>query len=752
MKKRSSRTQPKRPFRRASPPIASVEPLLDYVLSGREPKHGLPEGVRDLAGKVFHFDGRDSHVVILGGGTGMSTVVGGNTGLPDWSARPFVGLKQVFPNLHVVVCTTDDGGSTGRLVRRLPMVGIGDLRKSLLSFIRRERLQRTYELSDKTRPAVVRLLQQVFNHRFGDRESAFPVLRDPLRLVSPSLRRSCPPALAAGLRALGGYLAPPGFARGSAEARGGGGPTLDTAGHCLGNLLLTAAIFRAAGGDTSRAPGARALRSGLDAVARLIGAPPGHLHAATATPGELVFRYANGVEVTGQSKSSHSRRGFPVDWMRADFSAVPEVPAAILRALRAADLIIIAPGSLYTSNIAVLQVPGIPEAIRANRRALKVLGANFWVQEGETDISPRNEQAGFLVSELIEAYDRNVAGGARGLFDVVLASNLEHLPGDILRNYALEGKKPIHLDRARVEAMGFTPVEATLFQADRRPLPGAVQHDPEQFALAIRALLVWDRHAPLARAASAGTADLRPAPRRRPPAPARYMASIEAALRGKRFEPAGLRDVLLELAWRNRDILPGHLRHFSAVRVVPAARWNRSVDWDNVLGYFDPADHTIKLHAGLLREPARLREDLVIAMGEAVLGRYIAGRAWSDAGALAAQSARCYSIRLLPAARRDSFLSAAQLEAYLRLARMNPCPREPDGWCITVSGEEGFLPPGLLFGMMYAWYLYNAWGGAMEYEMSLLHWSPDLMIPCQVRERARKQALVDFFRTEVFRR
>ncbi|MBU1910333.1 MAG: YvcK family protein, partial [Verrucomicrobia bacterium] len=264
MKKRSSRIQPKRPSRRASPPIASVEPLLDYVLSGHEPAQGLPEDVRKLAGKVFHFDGRGRRVVILGGGTGMSTVMGGNAGLPDWAARPFVGLKQVFPDLHVVVCTTDDGGSTGRLVRRLPMVGIGDLRKSLLSFLRRERLQRTYELSDETLPAVVRLLQNVFNHRFGEKERAFRVLRDPLRLVSPSLRRSCPPALAAGLRALGGYLAP-----------GGGGPGVDTAGHCLGNLLLTSAIFKAAGGDTSRAPGARALRSGLDTVARLIGAPPG---------------------------------------------------------------------------------------------------------------------------------------------------------------------------------------------------------------------------------------------------------------------------------------------------------------------------------------------------------------------------------------------------------------------------------------------------------------------------------------------
>lgn len=745
MKSHSSRAP--RPGRRSSVDAFPVEPLLDYVLNGIEPAQGLPEGVRDLAGRVFHFDGQDSRVVILGGGTGMSTVVGGNAGMPDWAGRPFVGLKQVFPRLQVVVCTTDDGGSTGRLVRRLPMVGIGDVRKSLLSFIRREGLQRAYSLTDSEVLPVVGLIQQVFNHRFREDENAPRVLRDPLCLLPPGVRGLCPPKLAAGLRALGGYVSP-----------GGGGPTLETGKHCLGNLLLASAVFRAAAGRVSVPPGSRALRHGIDEVARLIGAPPGRVHGATATPGELVFRYANGVEVTGQHKSSHARRGFAVDWMRADFTARPDVPAAVLRGLREADLIVIAPGSLYTSNIALLQVPGIAEAIRSNRRALKILGANFWVQEGETDISPHNARAGFLVSELIEAYDRNVAGGANGLFDAVLASNLEHLPGDILRNYALEGKKPIHLDRMRVETMGFRPVEATLFTVDRSPYTNAVQHDPEKFALAIRALLVADGlrrgvRPPAGRglAGSRGRVEI-PAAGRRPPPPCRYMEAMRRELRSKHFEPEGLRTILLDLAWKNRDIRPEHMRLVRAVRIIPASRWNRSVEWDSVRGYFDADDLTIKLHASLLRRPAQLREDLVIALGEAVLGRYIEERSWSEDPGVALHAARCYSIRLLPPARRMTFLDPARLTAYLRLARMNRCPGNPANWCITVNGDEGFLPPGLLFGLMYAWYLYNAWGGAMEYEMSLLHWPPGDLIPCQARERERKQALVDFFRTEVFRR
>ena len=139
--------------------------------------------------------------------------------------------------------------------------------------------------------------------------------------------------------------------------------------------------------------------------------------------------------------------------------------------------------------IPILQVRPIAEAIRGNRRALKILAANFWIQEGETDISPGNEGRGFLVSELIEAYDRNVPGGVRGLFQVVFSANLEHIPGNILRNYALEGKRPIHLDRARVEAMGLQPVEATLFSPEHLKSSRVIHHDAAKFALAVRALL-----------------------------------------------------------------------------------------------------------------------------------------------------------------------------------------------------------------------------------------------------------------------
>jgi uncharacterized cofD-like protein len=714
-----------------------VEHLVEAILGGSVLPADLPRGVSEVTRRLARLDAGRTRVVVLGGGTGLSTVVGGNSQSTDWSEHPFVGLKQEFPRLDVIVCTTDDGGSTGLLLRQLPMIGIGDLRKSCLSLVLADNLRRTYGLDERGVRKLVRVIQRVFNHRFTGKPGEQAVVRDPLRAVPPAWRRACPPSLAAAFRRLGRRVSP-----------GGDGPVIPPAGHCLGNLLLTAAVFPPAPRGTWRAPGPADMKAGIDEMCSLIGATPGRLHAATAAPGQLRFRYTNGVEVCGQRKSSLARRGFAVENVTAEFAAKPGVNASVRRALREADLIIFAPGSLYTSMIPLLQVPAIASAIRGNRRALKILAANFWVQEGETDISPGGEGRGFLVSELIEAYDKNVPGGIAGLFHVVLSANLENMPGDILRNYALEGKRPIHLDRGRVMGMGVQPVEATLFSPGHLRVSRVIHHDAARFALGARRFLKGLPGANLSRGrvpASGGAVA-------REPILSAHQSRVESELRRKQFRPAMLRQVMLDLAWENRDIHPRHLRCFAGVRVIRRAQWHRSTEWDNVLGYYDPADRFIKLHEDLVRRPSRLRQDLLIALGESLLGRYIEARRWVQGSDLGVRDARCYEIRLRPVGRRHSVLSDAQLRVYLKLARMVQDPDDPRLFRITINNQEGFLPPGLLFGLLYAWYLDNAYGGIMEYEMSLLKWPPRSLIPHQAKERIRKQALVTFFCNEVFGR
>ncbi len=725
-----------------------IEHLVEFLLTGTIASNASAD-IQGYAEEAMHLDLRGIRVAILGGGTGLSTIVGGNSQMADWPDQPCVGIKQEFANLHIVVCTTDDGGSTGRLLKSLPLIGIGDLRKLLLSSIQPANLQRRYDLHEPEAADLIRLIHNLFNYRFPDGHLGSGWLEDPLAVAAPVLRNACPKSMTAALRELGKHISP-----------GGKGPTIVPAGHSMGNLLLASAIFLKARGQTKRAPGLGQIQAGIDHVAAIIGTPPGRIHAATAAPGQLKFLYANGVEVYGQSKSARIRRNSPVDRVTAEFISAPVVSSTVQNAIRQADLIIYAPGSLYTSIIPILQLEPITSAIRANTGALKVLAANSWIQEGETDISLKNQGRGFLVSELIEAYDRNVPDGIEGLFDVVLSANLERIPGNILRNYALEGKSPIHMDRARVESMGYRPVEATLFSSEHEKKTQVIHHDARRFMLAVRTLLYADRclqnrkgyslrHIPRRRKSSrAGLRDQcskKPA-NHRGIVLCDYLRSIENSLERKEFQPPGLREFLIELAWENRDIRPSHLEYFRGAVIISAHDWNRNTEWDNVLGYYDPGDQYLKLHADLLGLPSKIREDVLVALGESLLGRYqhLDQRRWIDQ-----HGARSYEIVLQKASERNCFLNDLQLHTFLKLARMTQDRADPLKYRITINNNEGFLPPGLLFGLLYAWYLCGG-GLTMDYEMSLLKWPLRSLIPLHAKDRIRKEALVTFFRTEIF--
>jgi uncharacterized cofD-like protein len=721
-----------------------IEHLVEFLLTGTLAPNAPPR-LKDLAEEALRLDLRSTRVVVLGGGTGLSTIVGGNSQMPDWPDQSGFGVKQEFPSLHIVVCTTDDGGSTGRLLKSLPLIGIGDLRKILVSSIIEDNLQRKYRLSEREADDLVRMVHALFNHRFPEKPSGLERLSDPLTAISDAMRDACPKQLADSFRELARHVSP-----------GGPGPAILPEGHCMGNLLLTSAIFMAARNRTrrSRSPGLSEIQAGIDCIADLIGAPTGWIHPATAAPGQLKFRYANGVEVYGQSKSARVHRDSPVERVTAEFVCRPTVSAAVRKAIQEADLIIYAPGSVYTSIIPILQLEPIVTAIRANTRALKVLGANSWIQEGETDISLKNQGRGFLVSELIEAYDRNVPLGIEGLFDVVLSANLERIPGYILRNYALEGKSPIHLDRVRVEAMGFRPVEATLFSSEREKKTQVIQHDARRFTLAIRTLLYAEKclkgekgyflRCSSPKGAGKGIRNRGFIRSNRGTLLCNYLDSIRDGLKDKDFQPPELKDSLLQLAWENRDIRPSHLEFFRGAVIAHAKKWDRNTEWDNVLGYYDPQDQYLKLHKDLLSNPSKLREDLLVALGESLLGKYIDQRRWIEH-----YGARSYEIVLNPAEDRHCFLNESQLKTYLKLARLTQDPEDARKYRITINSNEGFLPPGLLFGLLYAWYLCGR-GLTMDYEMSLLRWPLKSLIPLHAKDRTRKEALVTFFRTQIF--
>ena len=120
----------------------------------------------DLKKQVAALDTSTTRVVVFGGGTGLSNIVGGDSRRPDWGHRPFTGLKEVFPRVHSVVCVTDDGGSTGELQKDLPLIALGDLRHVLISSIRRDNLLREYGLDPDEAGRAATALHAIFNYRF----------------------------------------------------------------------------------------------------------------------------------------------------------------------------------------------------------------------------------------------------------------------------------------------------------------------------------------------------------------------------------------------------------------------------------------------------------------------------------------------------------------------------------------------------------------------------------------------------------
>jgi uncharacterized cofD-like protein len=112
--------------------------------------------------------------------------------------------------------------------------------------------------------------------------------------------------------------------------------------------------------------------------------------------------------VVGQSKITYTDGAIERVYMEPNNArAYPEA----IRAILDADLIILGPGSLYTSIIPNLLVPDIPKAIRASR-AFKVYLCNVATQIGETDF--------YTTRDHLQAINRHVQAG---LVDIVLAND-----------------------------------------------------------------------------------------------------------------------------------------------------------------------------------------------------------------------------------------------------------------------------------------------------------------------------------------
>ena len=712
-----------------------AEKLIELVLLGTPlGPPWLHSGLKALTGALLGQDTSQVKVVVFGGGTGLSTIIGGDSRALSWVEHPFHGLKELFPQTTAIVCTTDDGGSTGELLKDFPLIGLGDIRHVMLAAVQKARLQADYGLSDQEATKAGAALFALFNHRFTKAPASLAELlgRGGIDL------RGLPAALASGVMAQLERLFTDSRLVKALERP-----------HCLGNLLLASAIYGQTPPDTLEASPV-AIRDGLRQVAALIGVAPDAVLPCSCTPSLLKIRYANGVVVRGESKSAGARRGVPIDQVLVDFAAAePQVLPEVITAIGDADIILFAPGSLYTSIAPIMQVPGLAQAVRANTRAMKLLVANLWVQAGETDLAHDDPARRFYVSDLIKAYHRNIPGGVPGLFQQVVLLAMQEIPGNIIQSYAIEGKSPIYLDRAKVRNMGFSPIEASIFSreglVDRK-----VRHDPAAFAMALKVLWAAKEHVA---EQGAGAAESLPLPDERREArsvvetPCRRYARILALLAERGL--GGQRRVA-DILWHHGDIPVRHLDWLRGMVVVPPGEWARGQEWDNLYSFYDPDDGMIKVRQDLARG-SRFEVAFLVALGQSLLGNYALAKEVRPLLHEGDQVGKVYHLTLRPEAERSCYLSEQELLHYLTLARMRQSPHDPAHFTRVVNADEGFTPPGLLFGLCYAWYLDNRFASHIEYKMAVVRSEVSDLVPAQVKSQALRREMIDFFRSVVFR-
>lgn len=263
-------------------------------------------------------------------------------------------------------------------------------------------------------------------------------------------------------------MLPPGDVRNCIQALANTEPTMErllayrfTEGHLkgqsFGNLFLAALNGMAGSFDQA----VEQMSEVLAITGRVLPVTNANVH--------LIADFDDGSTVTGQVQIARYKR--ESDSRIRHISVVPEHPQALpacLEAIEQADLILLGPGSLYTSVIPNLLSDGICEAIHRSK-AMKVYIMNLMTQDGETE--------GYSGQAHIQAlFDH---GGA-GLFDHCLVNSRE-IPPYMLEAYHLEGAHPTVVDDAALAELGVAAYRAPV----ARWAGGLVRHDPDDLAQAI---------------------------------------------------------------------------------------------------------------------------------------------------------------------------------------------------------------------------------------------------------------------------
>jgi uncharacterized cofD-like protein len=231
-------------------------------------------------------------------------------------------------------------------------------------------------------------------------------------------------------------------------------------GHAIGNLVLTA--LADVTNDFAKA---------VEIASRVIGAR-GVVLPATSELVTLVAEFADGRVLSGETAISAARGRIE------RLSLLPERPRcslAVIDALRQADVIVVGPGSLFTSILPPLLVPAVSDAIHASQ-GIRILVANLMTEPGETD--------NFSVLDHLLTIERHT--GCQ-LFDYVIYNTMP-VAEPLAEAYGARGAVPLVTGSFELNALERLGVRAIGVPLVSEHPAGKIRHHPECLAAAINAL------------------------------------------------------------------------------------------------------------------------------------------------------------------------------------------------------------------------------------------------------------------------
>lgn len=221
----------------------------------------------------------------------------------------------------------------------------------------------------------------------------------------------------------------------------------DLSGHPFGNLFLAALAEVTGSFDMAIQECSRVLKI------------RGRVLPSTLEQIRLWAERVDGRSVCGETRIAAGDGPCRRVWLEPEPAAHP--PA--LRAIRDADLVLLGPGSLFTSVLPHLAVPELAVAL-AGARGPRVYVCNVMTQPGETD--------GFDAADHLA----RVLEAVPGAVDVVVVHE-GPLDAEAAAAYAAQGQEPVPVDQDRLHALGVRIVTGDLAEAG-----SVVRHSPEALA------------------------------------------------------------------------------------------------------------------------------------------------------------------------------------------------------------------------------------------------------------------------------